>query len=136
MGKKPDREAILGRLKNLGHMRGMRQAEARDMIERQRRRAQIAENAAARQAKNASGWRGAVGKVGSALGAAGGIEAVFTIQALLDQKLPPTAGFENPDPECCVIPKKEAYSLNAEIGISNSLAFGVNNATLVFRRNS
>lgn len=71
---------------------------------------------------------------GHTLGAAGGIEAVFTVKALLDQRLPSTPGFEENDPECIISPTSENTPVNAEVGISNSLAFGGTNSTLVFRR--
>lgn len=71
---------------------------------------------------------------GHTLGAAGGIEAAFTVQALLDQKLPVTAGFETFDPDSFVAPTTENVAIDAEFAISNSLAFGGNNSTLVFRR--
>jgi len=71
---------------------------------------------------------------GHTLGAAGGIEAVFTVQALLDQKLPATAGFSSIDSECTIYPTTENVDVQAEIAVSNSLAFGGNNSTLIFRR--
>lgn len=71
---------------------------------------------------------------GHALGGAGGIEAVLTVQALLDQKLPATAGFAQRDPECVITPTHANVSLHAQVGISNSLAFGGNNSALVFKR--
>lgn len=71
---------------------------------------------------------------GHTLGAAGAIEAVFTIQALLDQKLPATAGFSEFDAECALSPTTRITELNTEYGISNSLAFGGNNSTLILRR--
>lgn len=71
---------------------------------------------------------------GHTLGAAGGIEAVFTVQAILDQKLPTTAGFSLFDPECSIQPTTDNVKVDAEFAISNSLAFGGNNSTLVFRR--
>jgi len=71
---------------------------------------------------------------GHTLGAAGAIEAVFTIQALIDQKLPATPGFEQPDEECRISPTTDILEIGTEIGISNSLAFGGNNSTLLFRR--
>jgi len=71
---------------------------------------------------------------GHTLGAAGGIEAAFTVQALLDGKLPATAGFESFDPACALAPTTQNTDVSARIGISNSLAFGGNNSTLIFRR--
>ncbi len=71
---------------------------------------------------------------GHTLGAAGGIEAVFTVQALLDQKLSATAGFETFDPESFIVPTTKNTELKAKFAVSNSLAFGGNNSSLVFRR--
>jgi len=71
---------------------------------------------------------------GHTLGAAGGIEAVFTVQALLDQKLPSTSGFKNYDPVTFLKPTTKNLTITAEYAVSNSLAFGGNNSTLVFRR--
>jgi 3-oxoacyl-(acyl-carrier-protein) synthase len=69
---------------------------------------------------------------GHTLGAAGGIEAIFTIEALRDQKLPGTPGFEEFDPACHITPTTANTNINAEFALSNSLAFGGNNSTLVF----
>jgi len=69
---------------------------------------------------------------GHTLGAAGGIEAIFTIEALRDQKLPATPGFEEFDPTCRIAPTTTNININAEFTLSNSLAFGGNNSTLVF----
>jgi 3-oxoacyl-[acyl-carrier-protein] synthase-1/3-oxoacyl-[acyl-carrier-protein] synthase II len=71
---------------------------------------------------------------GHTLGAAGGIEAAFTVQALWDGKLPATAGFETFDPECALAPTTHNIKLNARVAVSNSLAFGGNNSTLIFRK--
>ncbi len=71
---------------------------------------------------------------GHTLGAAGGIEAVFTVMALLDGQLPGTAGFEEPDQECGIIPTTENMPVKGNAAISNSLAFGGNNSVLVFSK--
>ncbi|MEJ7577429.1 MAG: beta-ketoacyl-[acyl-carrier-protein] synthase family protein [Pyrinomonadaceae bacterium] len=72
---------------------------------------------------------------GHALGAAGAIEAVATVLALHHGKLPPTANYTEPDPECDldVIPN-EARNKQVEYALSNSFAFGGLNAVLVFKR--
>ena len=75
------------------------------------------------------------GYTGHTLGAAGGIEAVFTVKALLDKQLPGTVGFVDADPDCMIKPEKKFIKLKAQIGISNSLAFGGNNSAVIFRRN-
>lgn len=71
---------------------------------------------------------------GHALGAAGALEAVATVLALRHGVLPPTANFNQPDPECDldVIPNTARKSV-VEAAISNSFAFGGLNAVLAFR---
>jgi nodulation protein E len=71
---------------------------------------------------------------GHALGAAGAIEAVATVLALKYEIVPPTANYQEPDPECDLdyVPNN-ARKLSVEYAISNSFAFGGLNAVLVFR---
>jgi 3-oxoacyl-[acyl-carrier-protein] synthase II len=73
--------------------------------------------------------------VGHCLGAAGAVEASFTILALERGVLPPTINQEVADPECDLdyIPN-EAREEQVEIGVSNSFGFGGHNAVVVFRR--
>ena len=75
------------------------------------------------------------GATGHCLGAAGAVEASFTILALERGVLPPTINQEVPDPECDLdyIPN-EAREEQVEIGVSNSFGFGGHNACVVFRR--
>jgi nodulation protein E len=72
---------------------------------------------------------------GHALGAAAAMECLATVIALRDGILPPTANFNEPDPECDldVIPNV-AREASVEWAISNSFAFGGLNAVLVLRR--
>ena len=72
---------------------------------------------------------------GHTLGAAGAIEAAATVLAIHNSVLPPTANFNEPDPECDldVVPN-EARPARVEAAISNSFAFGGLNAVLAFRR--
>ncbi|MBZ5572891.1 MAG: beta-ketoacyl-ACP synthase II [Acidobacteriia bacterium] len=72
---------------------------------------------------------------GHLLGGAGGLEAGFTVLALRDQILPPTANLENPDPECDLdyVPN-QARKANVEYAMSNSFGFGGTNGALLFRR--
>ena len=72
---------------------------------------------------------------GHTLGAAGAIESAATVLALHNSLLPPTANFNERDPECDldVIPN-EARPAEAEAAISNSFAFGGLNAVLAFKR--
>ena len=72
---------------------------------------------------------------GHALGAAGGIEAVFGIKSLMEGVLPPTINYENPDPDCDLnyIPN-EAMEAKVDYVLSNSFGFGGTNACLIFKR--
>lgn len=70
--------------------------------------------------------------IGHALGAAGALEAVLTVQALLDGSLPPTPRFRSVDPAIGVIPTPVATAVRGRFAVSTSLAFGGNNACLVF----
>ncbi|HLE66735.1 MAG TPA: beta-ketoacyl-ACP synthase II [Burkholderiales bacterium] len=70
---------------------------------------------------------------GHLLGAAGGIEAVFTVLALREQVSPPTINLQNPDPRCDLdyVPNA-ARRMTIRIALSNSFGFGGTNGTLVF----
>ena len=72
---------------------------------------------------------------GHMLGAAGGVEAVFTTLAVRDQVAPPTINLENQDPDCDLdyVPNS-ARKMEIDVAISNSFGFGGTNGTLVFRR--
>jgi len=72
---------------------------------------------------------------GHALGAAGGIEAVFSILALKEKILPPTINYEFPDPDCDLdyIPN-QARPAEVDYVLSNSFGFGGTNACLIFKR--
>lgn len=72
---------------------------------------------------------------GHLLGAAGGIEAIFTILALRDGILPPTINYEHPDPECDLdcIPNK-ARNANINVALSNSFGFGGTNASIIVKK--
>ncbi len=71
---------------------------------------------------------------GHLLGAAGGIEAIFSILALRDQVIPPTINLDNQDPECdldyCANTARDA---NLTVTLSNSFGFGGTNGTLLFK---
>jgi 3-oxoacyl-[acyl-carrier-protein] synthase II len=77
--------------------------------------------------------------IGHLLGAAGAVEAVATVKTLATRVIPPTLGYEVPDPDCDLdyVPG-EARPLvlsngHPPVAISNSFAFGGHNVTLVFR---
>ncbi|TCR63518.1 beta-ketoacyl-ACP synthase II [Bosea sp. BK604] len=73
---------------------------------------------------------------GHLLGAAGGLEAIFTILALRDQIAPPTLNLENPDEDAAGLDlvAKKSRPLAMEHAISNGFGFGGVNASVVFRR--
>lgn len=75
------------------------------------------------------------GATGHLLGAAGAVEAAFSVLTLRDQILPPTINYAVPDPECDLdyVPN-EARPASVEHIISNSLGFGGHNVTLLFSR--
>ncbi len=72
---------------------------------------------------------------GHLLGAAGGIEAIFTVLAIRDQVAPPTINYTTPDPECDLdyVPN-EARQMKIDVALSNSFGFGGTNGSLVFRK--
>jgi 3-oxoacyl-[acyl-carrier-protein] synthase II len=71
---------------------------------------------------------------GHLLGGAGGIESVFTVLALYNQKSPPTINIFNQDPECDLdyIPN-EARDITAKVALKNNFGFGGTNGSLVFK---
>lgn len=73
--------------------------------------------------------------VGHMLGAAGGIEAVFTALAVKDQIAPPTINHKNPSPECDLdyVPN-EARKMDIRAALSNSFGFGGTNAVVAMKR--
>ncbi|WP_318505092.1 beta-ketoacyl-ACP synthase II [Bacillus sp. T3] len=72
---------------------------------------------------------------GHLLGAAGGIEAIFSVLAIKDGVIPPTMNLETPDPECDLdyVPN-QARQKEITTVISNSLGFGGHNATIAFKK--
>jgi 3-oxoacyl-[acyl-carrier-protein] synthase II len=76
------------------------------------------------------------GATGHCFGAAGAIEAIFTIMALRDRIVPPTLNQEEPDPECDLdyVPNVAREVPDLSIAVSNSFGFGGHNATIVLRR--
>jgi len=72
---------------------------------------------------------------GHLLGAAGGIEAIYTALAIRDQIAPPTINLTTPDPACDLdyVPGT-ARKMKIDVAISNSFGFGGTNGTLVFRK--
>ena len=72
---------------------------------------------------------------GHLLGAAGGVEAIFTLLAMQKGAIPPTINYTTPDPECDLdyVPN-EARERNLNICVSNSFGFGGTNGVLIFKK--
>ncbi len=72
---------------------------------------------------------------GHLLGAAGAVEAVFSVLTIRDGICPPTINYDTPDPECDLdyVPN-EARKHDVRVALSNSFGFGGTNCTLIFRR--
>jgi 3-oxoacyl-[acyl-carrier-protein] synthase II len=76
------------------------------------------------------------GATGHCLGAAGAVEAIFTVLAVQRGMLPPTINYENPDPLCDLdyIPNEAREAPELRVGVSNSFGFGGHNASIVVRK--
>lgn len=74
------------------------------------------------------------GVTGHCLGAAGGIEGVFTALAVSEQRIPPTANLTTPDPECTLdyVPGS-AREIKVRYAMSNSFGFGGTNGSIAFK---
>jgi 3-oxoacyl-[acyl-carrier-protein] synthase II len=72
---------------------------------------------------------------GHLLGAAGVVEAIFSLLAIRDGVAPPTINLDNPDPDCDLdfVPN-EARRMKIDIALSNSFGFGGTNGSVIFRR--
>jgi 3-oxoacyl-[acyl-carrier-protein] synthase II len=75
------------------------------------------------------------GATGHCFGAAGAVEAVFTVQALADKKAPPTINYDEADPDCDLdyVPNVARDLPDLTVAVSNSFGFGGHNASLVVR---
>ncbi|MEH7799189.1 beta-ketoacyl-ACP synthase II [Bacillus pumilus] len=72
---------------------------------------------------------------GHLLGAAGGVEAIFSVLAIKDSVIPPTINLVTPDEECDLdYVANEARSKEVQVALSNSLGFGGHNATIIFKK--
>jgi len=73
--------------------------------------------------------------IGHLLGAAGAVEAIFTVLTMRDSVIPPTVNLDTPDPQCDLdyVPNRARKS-RVEIALSNSFGFGGANAALVFKK--
>lgn len=98
-----------------------------------------AETMAAKRALGDHAYKVAVSSTksmtGHLLGAAGGIEAVFSVLAIRDQVLPPTINLQNQDPACDLdyVPNI-ARDAAVNVAMSNSFGFGGTNGTLIFKK--
>ncbi|MCV9887058.1 beta-ketoacyl-ACP synthase II [Metabacillus halosaccharovorans] len=72
---------------------------------------------------------------GHLLGAAGGVEAIFSVLAIKEGIIPPTINLQTPDPECDLdyVPNKSRKQ-EVRAALSNSLGFGGHNATIIFKK--
>jgi len=73
---------------------------------------------------------------GHLLGAAGGVEAIFSILAIRDGIVPPTINLDKPDPHCAnldLVPH-DAREVAIDVALSNSFGFGGTNGTVVFKK--
>lgn len=74
------------------------------------------------------------GFTGHTLGAAGGIEAVFTVLGLREGWIPQSIGFQNMDEAIGIAPVREKTNISGRFAVSTSLAFGGNNSAIVIKR--
>ena len=72
---------------------------------------------------------------GHLLGAAGGVEAIAAIKAVMEDRIPPTINYEVPDPDCDLdyVPNV-ARNVVVDVALSNTYGFGGTNASLLFRK--
>jgi 3-oxoacyl-[acyl-carrier-protein] synthase II len=73
------------------------------------------------------------GYTGHTLGAAGGLEAIFTILGLREKWIPASVGFENQPDDIPVSPVRQLTKIDGKFALSTSLAFGGNNAAMLIR---
>ena len=72
---------------------------------------------------------------GHLLGAAGGVEAIFSVLAIQDGIMPPTMNYSTPDPECDLdYVANNARKADVKVALSNSLGFGGHNASIAFKK--
>lgn len=97
------------------------------------------ETAAIKKALGDSAYKAAISSTksmtGHLLGGSGGIEAVATVMAIANDRVPPTINLENPDPACDLdyIPN-QSREMPVEVALSNSFGFGGHNVTLAFKK--
>jgi 3-oxoacyl-(acyl-carrier-protein) synthase len=74
------------------------------------------------------------GALGHTLGAAGAIESVICVLAILQECLPPNTGCEEPDPALVFTPLRAAARMRVDTAMNNSFGFGGNNSSIIFGR--
>ena len=123
-GIEPDRHRLRERARHLDAARRLRRDEGDQGRARRGARAQHPRSPRPRA------------RPGHCFGAAGAIEAIFTILALRDRVVPPTINLENPDPDCDLdyVPNVAREVPDLHTALSNSFGFGGHNATIVLRR--
>jgi len=73
--------------------------------------------------------------IGHLLGAAGAVEAIFSVLAIKDSIAPPTINLDNPDEGCDLnYVAHTAQQRNIDVAVSNSFGFGGTNGSLVFQK--
>ena len=72
---------------------------------------------------------------GHMMGATGALEAIFCVQAVRENSIPPTINYQTPDPECDLdyVPN-DARQAKVDVAINNAFGFGGHNAVLVVRQ--
>jgi len=98
-----------------------------------------AETAAVKSVFGAHAYKTMVGSTksmtGHLLGAAGSVEAIFTVQSLFNKKVAPTINIENPDEGCDLdYIRGDARDVNLDYALCNSFGFGGTNGSLVFKK--
>jgi 3-oxoacyl-[acyl-carrier-protein] synthase II len=99
----------------------------------------VAETCAVKKALGAQSSKVAVSSTksmtGHALGAAGALEAIFSVLAICDQVAPPTINLDNPDENCDLnyVPNV-AQAMKIDVSLSNSFGFGGTNGSIMFRK--
>jgi len=76
------------------------------------------------------------GYTGHTLGAAGGLEAVFSLLGLREGWIPSSAGFQNRADDVPIAPVTQTTQITGDYAMSTSLAFGGNNAAIIIRRSA
>ena len=75
------------------------------------------------------------GVTGHGLGAAGGFESIVCVQSIVNNVIPPTINYENPDPECDLdVTPNTAREMEVKVALNSNLGFGGHNGALLFKK--